>query len=480
MKQTWQALVLGGVWGALFSPFLLVSYTALCLFLFVLYYQKQDRQNYFSLTQLALLLFVRHLIQFFWVFQTLRKQLTFWHASVWFVLFAVFCSFIFCLLFWIWIQITRQTRLSWKATLLTLPFIAYIESFILFYLPSLHIPSFTLAEQPFVLHLPYIQYLYPILGINVISFIVFYCIVSIVYFPKRTVSFLVIVFMICMSLSWRETPVPKKRLSFLAIRSVSAVQEIDHTHFLLNQLKKYNRKDIDIIIMPETAVSGVIEDKRLIEQFASLLYKRQTLIVGSNKRMISPTQYEYYNSAYLVKNKPFRFIVKNKEYLVPFAEYLPHWGSWLGMALPRKHSYLAGKTKILPLAKLLVGIAICMDSYVPSWYVPYQEKADFYITMQRESDFSNWGKKKLYAAGKAYAWQSGKTVLRWAGEGKSAVFSFSHQPSLLHKYSQVHWEGDLVIIPTIAYYYRWRWFFALCVLLWQGIVLFRILRRKLA
>ncbi len=126
------------------------------------------------------------------------------------------------------------------------------------------------------------------------------------------------------------------------------------------------RRGADLVIWPESAVNGRVEEGKLLSDLAQVgEVLGVDFILGSEARERGAD----FNSAYLVIGKPFDFFRYDKRELVPFGEYVPTGFRWaFGKKVTAGEAdYRAGEAPpVLRWRGVEIGMAICFESVLPA------------------------------------------------------------------------------------------------------------------
>jgi len=194
----------------------------------------------------------------------------------------------------------------------------------------------------------------------------------------------------------------------------------------INLTKKAASENTDLIIWPETALPGYLEEKDLMARITGLAKKVKTpLLIGAPSRW----GYEndtFYNSALLVSEKGEILTRHDKMHLVPFGEYVPFEENLVFIrALIDKPigSFSPGKSyTIFNLKKdIRFGVLICFEDIFPGLVSNFVKKgADFMINITNDAWFMDSSEPYQHAQASVFrAVENRVPVVRAANTGLS-------------------------------------------------------------
>ncbi|MEF3280273.1 MAG: apolipoprotein N-acyltransferase [Elusimicrobiota bacterium] len=182
-----------------------------------------------------------------------------------------------------------------------------------------------------------------------------------------------------------------------------------------------NREKADLIIWPENALFGWIDDPDVFEWLCSNIKKSRTYhIVGS----ISKSDRKYV-SAYLI-NPDCEIVYKyNKRVLVPFGEYVP-FRKFLGKyinVITSLGEFEEGPSQQKPFnfKNFKLGVSICYET-IFKWLFYEDEDIDFLVNITNDGWYLNTSAPyQHFSAAIMRSVENGRTFIRSANNGISAI-----------------------------------------------------------
>lgn len=99
-------------------------------------------------------------------------------------------------------------------------------------------------------------------------------------------------------------------------------------HIHLSQVKDINQNKKTLIIWPEAAINGIVNDF-IIKYLSNNVVSNNSLLLTGIDRIDNN---KAYNSALIINNKNEVIKYYDKRHLVPFGEYIPNWINFLGLS----------------------------------------------------------------------------------------------------------------------------------------------------
>lgn len=424
--------------------------------------------------------FSRYVTQYFWIFQAIEqygnlpffKSFSLFGAAVFLIVIPFICSYwaLFLLLRSFYPSFEKRASFLW---ILLFPFCDYFTGYIHDYFPSVGIPGGIFSVNPLFLKL--LRGSYSIFGSKGIDFFLIMLQLSIVmllFFPRRkkivlslgiTSVFTITIGNYFILLKAPNFDQPGGNMNILIntwskkLKKNSSDQEAFQD--LLFRGKKGVRKEIDLIVWPESAIPGLVEQGDWLERAKKeLLEPHQALLLGSDRKEFGKERFSYFNAAYLLSGKSFRYQIYKKRYLVPFTERMPFFTKKMGLQLikNRNWEYEAGKKKSLRFGSVNLAVGICYEEYLDRWYLEQEYDAQLYIFLNREFDFSPLGKKVLLRAAHAKALQTLKPVLRATNGGISAAFG--EKERLVGTVSDYGRKYKISPLTDVSLFYRFGYY----------------------
>ncbi|MGK0289325.1 MAG: apolipoprotein N-acyltransferase [bacterium] len=318
---------------------------------------------------------------------------------------------------------------KWKVLLwLSFPFLLYFTRLVHEFFPFQGFVGGELSEKQWVLE--NFSFFYPIIGSYAITFFIQFFFFFALYFIIQRKFKLVSLVIVCFSLLWGiqlfdfSSKGNGTKYTILLLKNQQYFEENAKRKKVVLELieiiKKTNHINIDFVVLPESAIPELAEQGDWLEIFQKqVLSPQQSLILGGIRKELGQKKFLYFNTAYLLEGKEFTFDLYRKQFLVPFAEYVPVIGNRLGInfLLPRRYPFTAGKSLFFS-NHPKIGIGICFEALQEKWFYDRDIKPiQFYLFISREVLFEPLGKKVLLQSMRAKSLQTNRPVFKVSNQG---------------------------------------------------------------
>lgn len=416
---------------------------ALIIWPFLLQYSIGKSTGSFTsyITSMAFFGCARYLTQYFWIIESLFNHS---HLPETALIFSLAAALFWILIPWLilsaaaFILFEKTSLFDFKINVDTwlpaiFPLMIYTTRWIHNQNPFYGLPGGELIEKDLIFS--WFHPLIPFLGTNGTDLLLLSALIwMLLALRKRLNRFiyaLLLLVLICSPLlvsQPKQTSNPKESTKISILTWPKSLGEnppsIKVLEYYLKQLKQPDIKRSTLIILPESALPGLVESGTTLKQLYQSLENNQQLLFGSTRKELHKEGFSYFNAAYLLNGGDFDFQVYRKNIPVPFGEYSPTILSRkLPMLLSRKIEYLPGTDRTINTGKGLLAVGICFEGIQDNWFKTKEDDhPEFYVFLNREFLFSQTGKKALYHTSKAKAAQTGKPVIRAVNGGYSDVF----------------------------------------------------------
>ena len=201
-------------------------------------------------------------------------------------------------------------------------------------------------------------------------------------------------------------------------------------NLLVDLTRNQGKKNIDLVIWPETAVLFDIMDKDNKSLLLQSSFKRiDNIILGGIRKEKINKKRKIYNSLFLIDNISNNISYHDKIKLVPFGEYLPFRNAFKNFKISLSgldfssgeklnHLVLNNKVKVLPL--------ICYEVIFPKITRLSKNTHDLIINITNDAWFGNSrGPYQHLALAKIRAVLEGKYMVRVANTGISTIIDYN-------------------------------------------------------
>ncbi len=233
---------------------------------------------------------------------------------------------------------------------------------------------------------------------------------------------------------------------------------------LLNSIDK----DIDLIILPETAIyiDPYYIDETYLKFYKNLKVKAP-ILTGIDHLKVTEDSVEIYNGMFLLSPKLKVLDYYHKIKLVPFGEYTPKMFKFLGKVIEYLVSGLdfsAGKEKnIIHYKNMKIVPLICFESIFTYFTGTFSQRGNIIINITNDAWFGNTSAPyQHFEMARVRAIENGKYLIRVANTGISAVIKPNGEISSLIglnkrkiEYDNVYLiEGKTFFCENIKYIYK--------------------------
>lgn len=183
--------------------------------------------------------------------------------------------------------------------------------------------------------------------------------------------------------------------------------------------------DYDILLWPETAFPGFLDEDRIVlDRIGRLLPRGSQLLTGTPRRTMEAEHPAYWNAIVAVDDRGWITGTYAKHHLVPFGEYIP----WRGV-LPMNRltaglgDFSAGPgPRTVPLGKTAVGLTICYEAIFPGAVIDRGNRPRWIFNATNDAWFgTSIGPHQHLASARMRAVEEGLPMARAANTGISAV-----------------------------------------------------------
>ena len=192
--------------------------------------------------------------------------------------------------------------------------------------------------------------------------------------------------------------------------------------------KSQNLEGIDIVVWGETATPYFLDiDERRLREITEAIAENGFLVTGLMRASFDGSEYQVYNSMFVIDDNGVIKDYYDKSHLVPFGEFLPFRKYLPDFMKPvakvvgnikRGEKYKNIKVKGLP----LMGGAICYESIFPKEVLNKNEKPEILLVVANDGWYGiSAGPYQHLVASQLRAIEEGVTVVRSANTGISAV-----------------------------------------------------------
>lgn len=193
-------------------------------------------------------------------------------------------------------------------------------------------------------------------------------------------------------------------------------------HISLSYFNNINRNNKTLIIWPEAAINGVVNDF-IIKYLSSTVTNNNTLLLTGADRIDGNN---FYNSAVVINNRNEILKYYDKRYLVPFGEYIPSWVNFLGLNKIASGDSGFSKGKVSNTINMKgyrpFDICICYEIIFPGRVIDSPSSSEWILNITNDAWFVDTDEQYQHTVIACFrAIEQGRSIARCNNNGISAI-----------------------------------------------------------
>ena len=193
-------------------------------------------------------------------------------------------------------------------------------------------------------------------------------------------------------------------------------------HISLSPVNNIDKNKKTLIIWPEAAINGIINDF-IIKYLSSTVTNNNTLLLTGADRIDGNN---VYNSAVIINNKNELIKYYDKRHLVPFGEYISEWVNFLGLNKIASGDSVFSKGKVSNTISIEgyrpFDICICYEIIFPGKVMDSPLSSEWILNITNDAWFVNTDEQYQHTVMACFrAIEQGKSIARCNNNGISAI-----------------------------------------------------------